>query len=295
MNHKAVDIQNITSDWLRDKQVALDILRLDKLHAVVSGNKWFKLKYHLQEAAETGKQTIVTFGGAYSNHIVAVAFASKEAGFQSLGIIRGEKPTLLSETLLNAEKYGMKLQFVSREEYRQKTDLINRFENEKFYWINEGGFSKLGAKGAAEIAKEYDPSNYHYIIAAVGTGTMLAGLITSAKPAQKVIGISAMKGNDALAAEIISLTGEHKASNFELFHDYHFGGFGKHPAALINFINETYLQHQLPLDIVYTGKTFFAIRDLVEKSFFKAGDKLIMIHSGGLQGNSSLPQKVLAF
>lgn len=309
MDTGAADVQTILAEWLLVQKVSLDVLRLDKVHHVVSGNKLFKLKYYLQEAKEQHKESIITFGGAWSNHIVATAYASKEAGFKSIGIIRGEKPPVLSDTLFKAMEFGMQLIYVSREVYkvlkRDPEDITKLTEFKqlglsdlhKCYFIAEGGYGITGTKGAAEIGHTNNLSAYTHIIAAVGTGTMLAGLIRSALHTHKIIGISSMKGNLGLRDEVLQLLPTEIANhnNFDLIHEYHFGGFGKHPVQLTDFINEVYRDHHLPLDIVYTSKTFFAIKDLVGKGYFAEGSKLLMVHSGGLQGNSSLPLKVLAF
>ena len=296
MNFNTINVQTIQANWLTEKKVELDVLRLDKIHPVISGNKWFKLKYYLQDAFNNHKTTIATFGGAWSNHIAAVAFACKEAGLKSIGIIRGERPAVLSQTLKDAAQCGMELIFVSREKYRKKYLIIEKFAEKDWYWINEGGYGLLGVKGASEILNLADISAYSHLIAAVGTGTMLAGFIQKEEKMPEIIGISCMKGNFSLEKEITNLATLNKtAAPFQILHNYHFGGYGKHPSSLINFINEIYLNHQLPLDIVYTGKTFYAIKDLTQKDFFEPGSKLLMIHSGGLQGNLSLPEKVLAF
>lgn len=296
MNYSLADFQNIHSEQLVNRKISLDVLRLDRIHPVVSGNKWFKLKYYLEEAVQLKASTVATFGGAWSNHIVAVAYACKEASLESIGIIRGEKPVALSAALKDAENYGMKLFFVSRQEYKDKQQIISNYGNKDWYWINEGGYGQNGTKGAAEISSSYDLSSYSHIIAAVGTGTMVAGLIGSSHNEQQIIGISATKGNLSLKNEILFLLDKVPHENkFELFHDYHFGGFGRHPDEFINFLNQVYLQHNLPLDIVYTGKTFFAIEDLLKKNHFSEESKLLMIHSGGLQGNKSLGDKVLAY
>ncbi len=296
MNFDSVDVQKIEAEWLTDKQLSLDILRLDKIHGVVSGNKWFKLKYYMGDALTLKKDTIATFGGAWSNHIIAAAFAAREAGLLSVGIIRGEKPEVLSYTLQRAEEYGMQLHFVSREEYKNKEAIKHRYALSNWYWIHEGGYGTLGAKGAAEISQLVRLTDYTHIIAAVGTGTMLAGLISKSNANQKVTGISSMKGNKHLDEEIKTLLiNPFSNATFEIKHEYHFGGYGKHTPQLIDFINEVYREHHLPLDIVYTGKTFYAIKDLAENNFFEHGSKLLMIHSGGLQGNKSLLHKVLAF
>lgn len=296
MDVSLINNQSIEAEWLTNKQLSLDVLRLDKIDPVVSGNKWFKLKYYLEEAQLLKKTTIATFGGAWSNHIVATAFAARQAGLKSIGIIRGEKPAELSYTLTAAQEYGMELIFVTREHYRKKDEIISGYSAEKWYWIKEGGYGVRGAQGAAEILSLFNTSAYSHIICAVGTGTMLAGLIVGSKAGQLVIGISSMRGNLALEQEVRKLTDNiHAEAAFEIQHLYHFGGYGKHPPELIEFINQVYLIHGLPLDIVYTGKTFYGIKNLCESGFFTAGSKLLMIHSGGLQGNKSLPAKVLAF
>lgn len=284
-----VNTQHIQADWLAQHNVSLDVLRLDKIHPVVSGNKWFKLKYYLQDAKEHRKTTIATFGGAWSNHIAATAFACREADLKSVGIIRGEKPQWLSATLQFAEGEGMELHFVSRTDYRNKAAIIDSFKQPDWYWVNEGGYGMFGVKGAAGILSFTDAAKYTHIIAAVGTGTMLAGLLRSSKEEQQVIGISSLKGNTALEQQVMQLVGEDALpSRCTIVHDYHFGGYGKVTKELIDFMDTVVKEHALPLDIVYTGKTFFAIKDLVQKEYFAPGSKLLMIHSGGLQGNSSV-------
>lgn len=291
-----VEIQTITGDWLEQKGIGLDVLRLDKVHPVVSGNKSFKLKYYLQQAISQQKTTVATFGGAWSNHIVATAYACKMVSLASIGFIRGDELTELSSTLAAAKEYGMKLSFVSREEYRDKENIQAQHDHTDRYWIPEGGYGTIGAKGASEILASIDTEKYTHIIAGVGTGTMLAGLTESATIYQKVIGISCMKGNSSLQYQVAALLSDQsKHEQFEIIHDYHFGGFGKHVPFLIDFMNEIYTLYQLPLDIVYTSKTFFAVKDLIEKDFFSNGNYLLIIHSGGLQGNSSLGDKVLTF
>ncbi|HEX8356222.1 MAG TPA: pyridoxal-phosphate dependent enzyme, partial [Segetibacter sp.] len=195
MEFQKVNIQPIEAQWLHNGQLTLDVLRLDELHPIISGNKWFKLQYYLHEALELQKQTVATFGGAWSNHIIATAFACKEAGLRSLGIIRGEEPKQLSPTLQYAMDYGMKLHFVSRERYRNKQAVKAGISDTDHYWIDEGGFGLTGAKGASEILQLVNSSTYSHIICAVGTGTMLAGLLIAANEGQQLIGISSMKGN----------------------------------------------------------------------------------------------------
>ncbi len=296
INFQKIDIQKIKAEWLDNKEIALDVLRLDKIHPIISGNKSFKLAHYIGDCIEKHKTTIATFGGTWSNHIVATAYASKIAGLQSIGIIRGDRTTALSSTLIAAKTYGMKLFFVSRNEYRNKELTKEKYANDDWYWINEGGYGSLGAKGASEILATISSEKYSHIIAAVGSGTMLAGLTQSITNAQRVIGISSMKGNTNLHEEVKRLiVNIEKRESFDIIDDYHFGGFGKHPKLLIDFMNETYLEHGLPLDIVYTGKTFFAVKNLIEKDFFPKGSQLLIIHSGGLQGNMSLGDNFLTF
>lgn len=287
--------QTIHADWLQKNNARLDVLRLDKLHETVSGNKWFKLKYYLSDAKQKNYSTIATFGGAFSNHIVATAFACKEEGLKSIGIIRGEEPAILSHTLQTAKHYGMQLEFVTRALYND-TDLIKQtFEN--VYWVEEGGYGAYGVKGAKEILSfAPEVEKYSHIVCAVGTGTMMAGIIEAAQLHQKIIGVSVMKGNYTLLDKVETmLSPADKNKSYSIEHDYHFGGYAKHPPQLIAFMNAMWLQHQLPTDIVYTSKTFFATQDLIKKNIIPAGSNVLMIHSGGLQGNLSLPEKTLDF
>ena len=241
-----------------------------------------------------GKPTIATFGGAYSNHILATAFACKVSGFQSVGFIRGEKPEDYSTTLQQAEEYGMQLIFISRDQYKQKDEIASEFAHMNWYWIDEGGYGSTGAKGAEDILKYSSAGSYTHILASVGTGTMLTGLSMASSADQQVIGISSMKGNLSLENAVQSLIPKDTPhAPFKIIHDYHFGGYAKHPETLINFIEESLTLYDLPLDIVYTGKLLYAIKDLVQKNFFAKGSKLLMIHSGGLQGNASLGENVL--
>ena len=287
--------QTIEADWLVHNNVTLDILRLDKMHAIISGNKWFKLKYYFHEAIAANAAVIGTFGGAYSNHIVAAAFACKEAGIKSIGIIRGEEPVVLSDALQDAKDYGMQLYFVNRASYKDTEIIKQHFEN--VYWINEGGYGITGERGAAEILS-FAKNNieYTHIICAVGTGTMMAGISMSAKANQEVIGVSVMKGNYELHEKVNDLLDKSYVNkSFKIVHDYHFGGYAKHPPELIQFMNETWLHHQLPTDIVYTAKTFFAAKQMIINNTIHRGSNVLLIHSGGLQGNRSLPDNMLLF
>ncbi len=288
-----ITIDKISLPGSEENNISLSVLRLDKIHPVVSGNKWFKLRYYIDEALFLGKKTIVTFGGAWSNHIIATAAACKMQGLSSIGIIRGEKPAILSATLLDANRMGMTLHFISRKDYTEKT-IPPGFSKEEYYFINEGGYGKTGAGGAATITQHFKQEDYTHICCAVGTGTMMAGLINSGLPHQKFTGISVMKNNTALDAAIRSLLHDRNRP-FDLLHDYHFGGYAKTNVALIHFMNEFYTRSGIPSDIVYTGKLFYAAADLVRKNYFPPASRVLLIHSGGLQGNASLHKNTLIF
>lgn len=288
-------LNDITVDpisFLYENKIEVDVLRLDKISPVISGNKWFKLRYYLEEAKSQQKKSILTFGGAWSNHIIATAAVCKMQDLNSIGIIRGEGPKQLSSTLLHAKKLGMQLVFISRSDYQQKK-IPATLQPGDYYIINEGGYGETGAKGASTMLDHCNKTYTHYCCA-VGTGTMMAGLVNAVSQAQTVLGISVMKNNTALKEMIQTLvTGTGK--NWKIIHDYHFGGYAKHQPALLDFMNEFYKQTAIPSDFVYTGKLFFAISDLIGKNYFPADSKLLLIHSGGLQGNSSLPGVTLIF
>jgi 1-aminocyclopropane-1-carboxylate deaminase len=274
-------------------QTTLDVsvLRLDKIHPVISGNKWFKLRYYLEDAKAKGKKSILTFGGAWSNHIIATATAGKIKGFNTIGIIRGEEPAIFSPTLLNARAQGMQLVFIPRNEYSEKNIPVE-YRTDDHYIIHEGGYGDLGAAGAATILDGLTENYSHYCCAA-GTGTTAAGIANAAKERQ-VIAISVLKNNHNLKKMIKALLSS-GATAPELMHDYHFGGYSKYQPALLEFMNELYKHTQIPTDFVYTGKLFYAVRDLIQKNFFPSGSRILLIHSGGLQGNLSLRKGTLMF
>ena len=291
---KNINIQTLEADWV-PQNVGIDVLRLDGLHPVVSGNKYFKLKYYLLGALQTGSHTVATFGGAYSNHIVAAAFACREYGLNSIGIIRGEKPAKLSHTLTQAENYGMQLQFISRAAFKNRQDISEAGNG--VYIIPEGGYGPLGAKGAAEILNWVPDSQvYTHIVCALGTGTMFAGLVNGSKLHQTVIGISVLKNNFSIADEVrLLINNDVTHGPYQIVQGYHFGGYAKHPIALTAFMNDLWAAHSLPTDIVYTSKAFFGLRQMVIEKLIDDGSRVLFVHSGGLQGNASLPSGVLSF
>jgi 1-aminocyclopropane-1-carboxylate deaminase len=279
----------------KDQNVEIEVLRLDLVHPVISGNKWFKLRYYLDDAILKGYTEIASFGGAYSNHIVATACACQERNLKSIGFIRGEETSPLSPTLQAAISYGMELHFMSRTDYLDKDDIIEKNKENDRYWIPEGGYGILGAKGAASILDELSLLKYSHILAAVGSGTMIAGILNGSMAHQTVIGISSQKNNFSLEKEVLHLTAIENHQRFVMNHHYHFGGFAKHPSDLLDFMVEFWHKESIPTDIVYTGKLFYALTDLLQNRFFKPDHKLLVIHSGGLQGNLSLPKNSLPF
>ncbi len=296
---EAVTTDVIESSLIAEKNVQLNVLRFDKIHPVVSGNKWFKLHYYIQDALHREFHTLLTFGGYYSNHIAATAQAAKMLGLNAIAIVRGEAPKQWSHTLREAHACGMQLVFLQRQEY----DAVKRnasgakFETQfgRVYVIPEGGFGPLGVQGAAEMLHSTDTSRYTHIISAVGTGTTIAGIIQSAKSHQQVTGISVMKNNPGLYDEIQSLLNAPLPGNFRIIHDYHFGGYAKYTPLLTGWMNRFYHASTVPLDFVYTAKMMFAVFDLIEKDFFRPQSRILAIHSGGLQGNRSLAPGVFVF
>ena len=274
--------------------ISVQIKREDLIHPFVSGNKFRKLKYNLLQAKVENQETLLTFGGAFSNHIAAVAFAGNEKGFKTIGIIRGDELSgKVSEnpTLLFAQNCGMQLEFISREDYRLKSE-GSFLENLKqkfggFYHIPEGGTNDLAIKGCEEILTSED-ADFDYICCSVGTGGTISGIINSVLPHQKVLGFPALKG-DFLKEEIRNFV---QNDNWELVTDYHFGGYAKVNEELIVFINHFYLENQIPLDPIYTGKMVFGVVDLIKKNYFPAKSKILLIHTGGIQGIQGMNMKL---
>lgn len=272
----------------------LFIKREDLIHPFVSGNKFRKLKYNLLQAKEEKQHSLLTFGGAYSNHIAAVAAAGKEYGFKTIGVIRGEELNTEDEknpTLKFAKDCGMQLDFISREAYRKKTDPIFleelKLKWEDFYLIPEGGTNDLAIKGCEEILNEED-SYFDFICCSVGTGGTITGLINSAKSHQKILGFPALKG-DFLKEEICKFATN---QNWELFSEYHFGGYAKTTPELIGFMNAFFKQTGILLDPIYTGKMVFGVIDLMKKNYFPKDANVLMIHTGGLQGIEGMNMKL---
>lgn len=287
LKDKISRIQQVRFSEIEDKEVTVFIKREDELHPVVSGNKYRKLAYNLEEAKQQNKHTLLTFGGAYSNHLVATAAAGFDFGFSTIGIVRGEELEHLkfkNDTLQTALDYKMKLHFVSREAYRQKTSpfFIEKLHQKygDFYRIPEGGTNQLAVKGCEKILTP-NAIVFDVICLAVGTGGTISGIINTTKKQQKVIGFPALKGN-FLQQEIKKYTKPHK--NWSLNTDYNFGGYAKVSEELIAFINRFKKETSIPLDPIYTGKMMFGIVDMIKKGIFAKGSKILAIHTGGLQG-----------
>ncbi|MFT4154730.1 1-aminocyclopropane-1-carboxylate deaminase/D-cysteine desulfhydrase [Parafilimonas sp.] len=288
LNFNAVSVQPIKSKAFGSSDIHVDVLRLDKLHPVVSGNKWFKLKYYLQQAKNVGNHSVATFGGAFSNHIIATAYSCNKLNIQCTGFIRGEAPQQYSQTLLDVMALNMQLIFLSREAYKNKQAVMDA--NPSMFFIPEGGYGMEGAKGAGEMLQLVpDLYKYNYIACAVGTGTMLAGIANAALPHQQCIGISVMKNNVGLDEAVSALLRDKvQQRRMHILHNYHFGGYAKYSPQLAAFMKQVETDQNLPLDFVYTARAFYAVCDLAERNFFPQGSNVVFIHSGGLQGNRPL-------
>ncbi len=281
---------------LSNKSITLFIRREDLIHPFISGNKFRKLKYNLVQAKAENQDMLLTFGGAFSNHIAAVAYAGKEQGFKTIGIIRGDElESKINEnpTLKFAQECGMQFKFVTRENYRQKME-VEFIENLKqefgdFYLVPEGGTNQFAVQGCEEILSKED-AQYDFVCCAVGTGGTISGIINSCLPHQKVLGFPALKG-DFLKEDIRKFA---RNENWELITDYHFGGYGKVNPELITFINQFYLENQIPLDPIYTGKMVFGVMDLINTNYFPENSKILLIHTGGLQGIAGMNLKLKA-
>jgi 1-aminocyclopropane-1-carboxylate deaminase len=350
-------IQPVTLPEITTAGVDVSVLRLDTLHPVVSGNKWFKLKGHLQTAFHIASASspspqlnsspssqlnaspspqlspppsplpgsppasLLTFGGAWSNHIIATAYAAQSAAIPSIGVIRGERPPILSATLEAAISCGMHLEFISRQQYAEKDspaslrEWADRYPG--VYIIPEGGAGLPGIRGSEQILRAIDTTPYSHILCAVGTGTMFMGLAAAAAPGQEIIGIPVLKGINDLSALFpngLPALFANKSSSalpnglpaqppdklslaprLRILPHWHFGGYARLSQELLDFMNRFHRDTGIPSDFVYTGKLFYAVMDMIRQHLFPRGSRLLVIHSGGLQGNRSLSPGVLNF
>ncbi len=277
----------INSPLLEQKHVELWLKRDDLIDPVISGNKWRKLKFILNHALALNSQTIISMGGAYSNHLHALAYVAKTLNLNSIAYIRGEQPENFSPTLKDIQHWGMQLRFVSRSEYRELRSCMqyNQYPATQTgeYWLPEVGSTELALLGVAEIIAEID-MDYDHLCVPCGTGTTLAGLINAAKKNVRITGFSALKGGGYLKQEVEHLLFT-QSSNWSINLDYHFGGFAKTNNTLFQFMESFYKLQGIALEPVYTGKMLYALFDLISKDQFKPGEKIIAIHTGGLQGH----------
>lgn len=304
MNMQEVLLTSIHAPLLQKAGISLHIQREDLLHPSISGNKWYKLKYNLQQARAEGHATLLTFGGAFSNHIYATAAAGREYGFKTIGVIRGERTEPLNYTLRFAEKYGMLLHYVSRDQYRHKDHpaFIEQLQKQfgRFYLLPEGGTNMLAVKGCTEMARF--TADFDYVCTAVGTGGSLAGMAAGMKGEGKLLGFSSLKNGRYLTEEVTRLIREFSGKplhNFQIVDQYHFGGYAKFKHELIQFINQFARSHNILLDPVYTGKMLFGILDLARQGYFPRESRILAVHSGGLQGvygfNERYGEKIFVF
>ena len=289
-------LQRLQSPLLEQANIQLYVKRDDLIHPQFGGNKWRKLKYNLEYAREKQFDTLLTFGGAWSNHIYATAAAGKYFGFSTVGLIRGEEHKPLNTTLSFAKDCGMQLHYINRAEYRQKAEAAyqNKIKQQfgNVYILPEGGSNSLALRGCAETVKEISneiEKPFDFICCASGTGATLAGLISAINPGQIAIGFSALKGGEFLNHEVETFLQREKTNsstkNWRIETGFHFGGYAKINDALIQFMSEFQLQYGFALDAVYTGKMFYGLFELIKAKRFEPGTSIIAIHSGGLQGN----------
>lgn len=285
------EIETINLPILTEKNIRLSILREDTLHPTISGNKYRKLKYNLLEANRLNHKKIITFGGAFSNHIAATAAAGAEFGFETIGIIRGDELATkkdLNPTLQLAQENGMTLKFIDRTSYRNKTaqSFLETLQQEfgEAFIIPEGGTNSLAVKGCEEIIDER-MQDFQYICCPVGTAGTISGIIKSLQNNQIALGFPALKNSDFLHNEIKKFT---LFTNYELINDFHFNGYAKVSEELINFVKTFYHQTKIPLDLVYTGKMLFGLISMIENDYFLPNTTILAIHTGGLQGNKGM-------
>ncbi len=294
IQHTLTPLQKLDSDQLNRAGVTLWVKRLDLVHPLVSGNKWYKLKYNLLAAKEQGATTILSFGGAYSNHIHALAAACQMLGFASIGVIRGEPYTPLNNTLAFAQACGMQLHYLNRADYRLKhTHLIQqqlKVEYGNPYIVPEGGSNTLALKGVAELITELG-DDYDLLCCACGSGGTLAGLIAGLAGRKRLEGFAALKGAGFLSTDVQRLLAEGAyvdPGNWHINLDYHFGGFAKTTPQLLAFIQQFEAEHGIPLEPLYTGKLFYGLFERIAAGAYSPGTRIIALHSGGLQGRDTM-------
>ena len=287
MDYSKVKLQDIILPLASN--IKLKMLRLDLIDEEISGNKWFKLKKNIEIVKSQGKIGIITFGGAFSNHIAATASACKKYNLKSIGIIRGEQ--VKNHTLISAQQNGMELRFVSRALYKNYKELIQwlnlQFNLDEYLIVPEGGANRAGIEGCKEILGLIH-SPFNYVALACGTGTTLAGITYTINENQTVLGFPVLKAGNYLENEIKKNIPLNKYHSFRLFDDYHFGGYAKYNNELLHFMKKFSATQNIQLDFVYTAKLMFGLFDLIEKKYFSDNTTIIAVHSGGIQGNKGI-------
>ncbi len=287
-------LQEITHPLLKEKALQLFIKRDDMIHPLIMGNKWRKLKYNLEQIQKLNKDAVITMGGAFSNHIAATAAFAKENSLKAVGIIRGNELNENSNpTLQFASKNGMELEFVDRDTFRKwRNDPGSlKVKYKEHYFLPEGGTNEYAIRGCEEIIPEITEP-FDVLVTPIGTGGTFAGLLKSASENQQIIGVSSLKG-DFIHREIDQLLQKHQINsrNYKILDSYHFGGYGKTSPELIDFINWFKENSEVSLDPIYTGKAFFAVWDMIESNKFENNLKIVILHTGGLQGIEGFNRK----
>lgn len=288
--HFSSPVEVLELALLRERKVHVSVKRDDLIHPFISGNKWRKLKYILKRATEAQKSTLVTFGGAWSNHLLATACAGAKFGFKTYGFVRGEQ--VQNPVLAMCKLYGMELHFVDRTSYRDKKKLYDQnFPEQDAVYIDEGGFGTDALQGCAEIVQELQ-HEYDHIFVASGTGTTVAGLVRGVLKqnlATRVHSVPALKGGNFLKSDVQSLGVDPETITFHT--DYHFGGYAKHTPELLVFVKDFVQRTGIMIEPTYTGKVFYALLDLVQKNYFDPGDRILILHTGGLTGFLGMYEK----
>jgi 1-aminocyclopropane-1-carboxylate deaminase len=286
-------VTKLNSDFLKKYGVTIYLKRDDLIHPEVSGNKWRKLKYNFEEANKLGLSQVLTFGGAYSNHIAATAAAGNHFGIKTIGVIRGEEG-FENDTLNKAQENGMQLHFISREAYRRKSSLefIDQLimKHGNSYIIQEGGANELGVKGCEEIIQECQ-EKFDLVACAAGTGTTVSGICRQLKNQQLLV-FPALKRGGGILDEMKKYCSEEMIDKVELQLDYHFGGYAKTKPELIAFYHQFLKDYNIELDLVYTSKMMFGLFDMIQKEQLVRGTKIMVIHTGGVQGNKGMLTKI---
>ncbi|MFN4284983.1 MAG: 1-aminocyclopropane-1-carboxylate deaminase/D-cysteine desulfhydrase [Lacibacter sp.] len=296
-----LNIEITTAGWTlrNNRRVQFDVARLDALHPVISGNKWFKLKYNLQQAALQQKAGILTMGGAFSNHLAATAFACRQVGLQSAAIVRGEIIHPLNPTLTFCNEMGMQLLPVPRSAFEATSSTVAAIRQQyaTYLFVSEGGSNEAGVTGSSEIADCIAGwQNYKHIVCAIGTGTTCKGLLQRLEPHQQLWGIPVLRIPPNRQTAFLQSFGNAAAiQRFKPAFEFAGRGYGKADAALFEFMNAFYKTTGIPSDFVYTGKVFRAVVELFETGRLKENERVLVLHTGGLQGNASLPAQTLCF